>query len=1078
MSSGDSTLTPIHPEDTKVINSMKSQKSQNTITRREKIVELIEIDGKKVSKTSTGKRKFHNKSKNGCLNCKRRRVKCDEGKPFCKKCNNMNLDCVYKPLEIDENDPNRISRPGSANSLNETIISNNSNNNSDVNGVSDSMASAATVNGNNAGNLKKGKTTIIKYMRRLPDGTLEPDTELMGNGTNKIVKDTKPSRVKKITKNKTTNTKTSSINKKKNLDKSNNVNGNIPNTNGPLGGLASLLSKGGLGGANAEQLMAAAATHFPGIMSSMMSPGNNNSNNAGMIPSLIASTLGQGAPANLQQLSGLLNLGNMNANSNNNNTATAMGGHHIPNGNTHYDLDNSLPLSPGINIPGLTSLRNESNQPATTLPTLPNTVVSNNNTNINNTASTVTATTGEGASASATGATTTTNETAGPGGMGFLGHSSLSAIANNLTNLNAMTSPKMFAAGPSHAQQQLQYQLHQQLQLQQHQQLQLQHDQQLQLQHQQLQLQQRQLLQQLLQQDQTQLQEMQAQAHAQELSHPLGSTIDQSIIPSQIQQQLQQSTASLTTNHSGNDIPLSLQEESISQLSKMGLNLKTLGNLPTAGIGGIAYDFQELLGLKFNNGKGNGVQTSPTTANTNVIPSLNNDSPNGDMGVMSHSSKASTAEAILADMQEQERVKKESIGQDSPEGKEKSINSPSDLAHLVGTPNGIPHNVPLPMISQLSPIIKASIESTLTGNSSPSSVLIPREISNQNHQKNKSIDSTNASMTNKSVIAEKKLEEPMTGVAKLLQLSTKANLNLVDMKLFHHYCTEVCSSITTMSVPEVWSKDVPELAFNYPFLMHSLLAFSATHLSRTEPGLEQYVSSHRLDALRLLREAVLEISEENTDALVASALILIMDSLANASSTPAGSQNTMASSAWIFHVKGAATILTAVWPLSENSRFHDLISVDLSDLGDVINKEDGTISELVCFDESIADLYPVDIDSPYLITLAYLDKLNHEIDDSDFILRIFSFPALLDKTFLALLMTGDLNAMRIMRSYYKLLRGFTTKLKDKVWFLEGLSQVLPQDVDEYSGGGGMHMMLDFLGGGLPSMTTTNLSDFM
>ncbi|KAK7675944.1 transcription factor [Cerrena zonata] len=39
-------------------------------------------------------------------------------------------------------------------------------------------------------------------------------------------------------------------------------------------------------------------------------------------------------------------------------------------------------------------------------------------------------------------------------------------------------------------------------------------------------------------------------------------------------------------------------------------------------------------------------------------------------------------------------------------------------------------------------------------------------------------------------------------------------------------------------------------------------------------------------------------------------------------------------------------------------------------------------------------------------------------------------------------------------------------MKDKVWFLEGVSQVLPVDVEEYAGGaGGMHMMLDFLGGG-------------
>ena len=121
---------------------------------------------------------------------------------------------------------------------------------------------------------------------------------------------------------------------------------------------------------------------------------------------------------------------------------------------------------------------------------------------------------------------------------------------------------------------------------------------------------------------------------------------------------------------------------------------------------------------------------------------------------------------------------------------------------------------------------------------------------------------------------------------------------------------------------------------------------------------------------------------------------------------------------------------------------------------------------LECHDSEIADLFPVEIDSPYLVTLAYLNKLHKERYKSDFILRIFAFPALLDKSFLSLLMTGDIKAMRIMRSYYKLLRSFTTEMKDKVWFLEGVSQVLPVDVEEYAGGaGGMHMMLDFLGGG-------------
>lgn len=309
----------------------------------------------------------------------------------------------------------------------------------------------------------------------------------------------------------------------------------------------------------------------------------------------------------------------------------------------------------------------------------------------------------------------------------------------------------------------------------------------------------------------------------------------------------------------------------------------------------------------------------------------------------------------------------------------------------------------------------------------------------------------------------------------LSSFGAPGDLNLLDLRLMYHYTTRVAGTITGAGISDtdIWNHDVPMLAFEYPFLMHALLAFSATHLSRTEKGLDHCVTSHRGDALRLLREAILDINSDNTDALVASALILIMDLLANASVPSLTSPKSLPASAWIFHVKGAATILTAVWPLTEASRFYKFISVDLGDLGDIINSKSQVsptqlpaYAHLECHDNDIADLYPVPLASPYLITLAYLNKLHKERYKADFILRIFAFPALLDKDFLTLLMAGDIKAMRIMRSYYNLLRAFTTEMKDKVWFLEGVSLVLPVDVEEYAGGaGGTHMMLDFLGGG-------------
>lgn len=303
----------------------------------------------------------------------------------------------------------------------------------------------------------------------------------------------------------------------------------------------------------------------------------------------------------------------------------------------------------------------------------------------------------------------------------------------------------------------------------------------------------------------------------------------------------------------------------------------------------------------------------------------------------------------------------------------------------------------------------------------------------------------------------------------------QGSLNMLDLRLMFHYTTQVASTITGAGISDtdIWNHDVPMLAFEYRFLMHAVLAFSATHLARTETGLDQCVTWHRGEALKLLREEILDINADNTDALVASALVLIMDSLANALVPLLTSPKLLPASAWIFHVKGAATILTAVWPLTEISRFYKFISVDLGDLGDIIagksqlsSTKQNMFADLDCHDSDIADLYPVPLDSKYLVTMAYLNKLHKERYKADFILRIFAFPALLDKDFIGLLMTGDVKAMRIMRSYYKLLRSFTTEMKDKVWFLEGVSTVLPVDVEEYAGGaGGMHMMLDFLGGG-------------
>ncbi|CCD24143.1 Upc2p NDAI_0C04840 [Naumovozyma dairenensis CBS 421] len=925
--------------------------AESTNGKKEKVVELIEVGGKKVSKTSTGKRKFHNKSKNGCDNCKKRRVKCDEVKPSCKKCTNMQLTCVYSPLQPRKRPKGPPVLKHVATS--EKIMAGSPNNGIDV----------AIKRERSEMNLGLGlERKILPPPSGIFNTAATTASGLPASPLNSISMKMQMSSASNDT--------------QKFIPKEQNQFSNLLAQSQRL-----LSSDNNLAPQLSPQLLQ--QTQLPPqppplqLLTQLQSSASPFNVDPSLLPQLLAGLASN--PLLQQQLQQFLpqfNLNNIPQPQPTNNTFIPP----IPN-------MNSIP-----NIPQVASMPNLANIPK------PNE------------------------------STTSTN----PG----------------------MFVPENFVAGPFHAQQQLQYQLHQQLQLQQHQQIQLQQNQQYQLQQQQLQEQLQEQLKsqqkhiieaqlhhhQQQQQGQQHEQQRQEQRTTEELDISPKSNLpinigqqDADTIQQQREQQTQQNMPSIRAADSA-----TIQADTLSQLNKIGLDLKALGSFPTAGIGGISYDFQELLGMKVNSNNNNAAQNS-------------------------RAAKVNSAQEALATMQQQQEQanKNSEILENDKKKKVQSSNSPSIIS----------------ILSSSDPTATASSSATSVESTGTDNNLTTKPDSNQQQQHKQSNDASSLPLRKSGSISE----APLSSVEKLFKLSTKANLNLIDMKLFHHYCTEVWPTITAAKVsgPEVWSKAIPKLAFDFPFLMHSILALSATHLARAEPGLGQYVSTHRLDALRLLREAVLEISEENTDALVASALILIMDSLANAASpTDSSPNNILSPSAWVFHVKGAATILTAVWPLSEKSIFYNLISVDLSALGNVINEDDDTISELYCFDENLVDLYPVEIGSPYLITLAYLDKLHREKNQSDFILRVFAFPALLDKTFLALLMTGDLGAMRIMRSYYKLLRDFTTEVKDTVWFLEGITKVLPSNVDSYAGGGGLHMMLDFLGGGLPSMSTTNMSDFL
>ncbi|KAH6891069.1 hypothetical protein B0T10DRAFT_301704 [Thelonectria olida] len=64
------------------------------------------------SRVSKLARRPHRKSRNGCFNCKRRKVKCDEVKPACANCIRFGIPCDFAPQLLPSDDPAPKGSPG------------------------------------------------------------------------------------------------------------------------------------------------------------------------------------------------------------------------------------------------------------------------------------------------------------------------------------------------------------------------------------------------------------------------------------------------------------------------------------------------------------------------------------------------------------------------------------------------------------------------------------------------------------------------------------------------------------------------------------------------------------------------------------------------------------------------------------------------------------------------------------------------------------------------------------------------------------------------------------------------------
>ncbi|RDW82323.1 hypothetical protein BP6252_03435 [Coleophoma cylindrospora] len=97
-------------------------------------------------------------------------------------------------------------------------------------------------------------------------------------------------------------------------------------------------------------------------------------------------------------------------------------------------------------------------------------------------------------------------------------------------------------------------------------------------------------------------------------------------------------------------------------------------------------------------------------------------------------------------------------------------------------------------------------------------------------------------------------------------------LNLADLELLHNYTTSTVSTITfDPMLRDLWRINVPQLGFEYGFVMRGILAVSALHLAYNKPAKREYylnLAMHQHQtALRDGIAIVSSVNEENCPAV-------------------------------------------------------------------------------------------------------------------------------------------------------------------------------------------------------------------
>ncbi|PMD24020.1 hypothetical protein NA56DRAFT_567153 [Hyaloscypha hepaticicola] len=139
-----------------------------------------------------------------------------------------------------------------------------------------------------------------------------------------------------------------------------------------------------------------------------------------------------------------------------------------------------------------------------------------------------------------------------------------------------------------------------------------------------------------------------------------------------------------------------------------------------------------------------------------------------------------------------------------------------------------------------------------------------------------------------------------------------------DLRLIHHVASVSSElGIHDASNFTIWTRQIPlflKIGIDYGFVMHALLALSATHLAWLTdcPLTANMAYEHRGIALKGLQEAIGAFSRENSDAVLAASLLL--------------SWQATDWRGWTQLMHGTSSVIDAMQPWKNESQFGDFIA--------------------------------------------------------------------------------------------------------------------------------------------------------